>query len=95
MCGDVVVQNSAPAHLQYDKYVQNTETGRDHDEKVARDDGLSVVPDERKPAVGRIGCRPRSDLADYREALAVREAWTSTARTGEILCGASGREYRA
>ena len=55
MRSDVVMQDSPPAYLQYDKYIEDTETGRDHDEKVTRHEGLRMVADERQPALGRIG----------------------------------------
>ena len=63
------MHNFPPAQFHSDEHVEDTETGGDHDEEVTRYDSLSVVPDERQSALGRIGrttCGPITKIFPYR-----------------------------
>src|ERR1700694_4341843 len=53
MWGNVAMQNPAAADLHDEQHVQDLETSRDRDQKVAGDDRLSVIVNKGPPMLRR------------------------------------------
>ena len=62
MGGDVVMKNLPTTQFHDHEYVKGAESGRNHDEEVARHDQLGVVADESQPALLRIWFSPGASV---------------------------------